>query len=62
MRVTCYGSNRTWKTPKCGICPSCRHARLHDIADRLSELGQPDLAHSIAMTGALLTQVPEVGA
>lgn len=57
MRVTCYGSNRTWKTPKCGICPSCRHARLHDLADRLSDLGKPDLAHSLVATAALLTQV-----
>ena len=55
MRVTCYGSNRTWKTPKCGMCPSCRRARLHDIADRLSDLGQPDLAYNIATTAALLT-------
>ena len=59
MRITCYGSNRTWKTPKCGMCPSCRRLRLHDIADRLWDLGQPDLAHSITTTAVMLTDIPE---
>lgn len=59
MRITCYGSNRTWKTPKCGMCPTCRHHRLYGVSERVWDLGHPDLAHSIATTAAMLTDIPE---